>query len=95
MAENIPLEIQPVMHEIGRGMELKKCRKCGCMKDALDGAALAFASSEAPDVQALLPLLSTYMGHIQPSSTMWYLSASPELLALAAQRRDRISGAGS
>ncbi len=50
---------------------------------------------DAADVQALLPLLSTYMGHIQPSSTMWYLSASPELLALAAQRRDRISGAGS
>jgi integrase len=48
---------------------------------------------DGADVQALLPLLSTYMGHIQPSSTMWYLSASPELLALAAQRRDRISGA--
>jgi integrase len=50
---------------------------------------------DGADVQALLPLLSTYMGHIQPSSTMWYLSASPELLALAAQRRDQIRGAGS
>jgi hypothetical protein len=34
-------------------------------------------------------------GHIQPSSTMWYLSASPELLALATLRRNRISEAGS
>ncbi|MFN2540277.1 MAG: hypothetical protein ABR549_19280 [Mycobacteriales bacterium] len=44
------------------------------------------------DVQALLPLLSTYMGHIQPASTYWYLSASPELLALAAQRLDHAVG---
>jgi integrase len=50
---------------------------------------------DGADVQALLPLLSTYMGHIQPSSTMWYLSASPELLALAAKCPDRIGGAGS
>ena len=38
------------------------------------------------DVQARLPLLSTYLGHIGPSSTFWYLTASPELLALAAHR---------
>ena len=38
------------------------------------------------DVPALLPLLSTYMGHTDPRSTYWYLSATPELLALAARR---------
>lgn len=38
------------------------------------------------DVQARLPLLSAYLGHIRPSSTYWYLTASPELLALAAGR---------
>lgn len=38
------------------------------------------------DVQAQLPLLSTWMGHISPASTYWYLQAAPELLALAAQR---------
>jgi integrase/recombinase XerD len=40
------------------------------------------------DVQAKLPSLSTYLGHRQPSSTYWYLSAAPELLALAAARQD-------
>lgn len=40
------------------------------------------------DVGALLPKLSTYLGHVNPISTYWYLSASPELLALAAQRAD-------
>ena len=39
------------------------------------------------DVQARLPLLSTYMGHARPENTYWYLSAIPELLSLAAQRR--------
>jgi hypothetical protein len=38
------------------------------------------------DVNALLPVLSTYLGHVSPASTYWYLSASPELLAAAAQR---------
>jgi integrase len=41
------------------------------------------------DVQAQLPLLSTYMGHANPENTFWYLSAVPELLALAAQRREQ------
>jgi integrase/recombinase XerD len=40
------------------------------------------------DVQAQLPLLSTWMGHISPASTYWYLQAAPELLELAAQRLD-------
>jgi len=38
------------------------------------------------DVEARLPLLSTYLGHVQPASTFWYLSTAPELMALAAQR---------
>lgn len=40
------------------------------------------------DVQAHLPLLSTYLGHARPENTYWYLSAIPELLSLAAQRRE-------
>ncbi|MGH4000018.1 MAG: tyrosine-type recombinase/integrase, partial [Pseudonocardiaceae bacterium] len=42
------------------------------------------------DVQAKLPSLSTYLGHREPSSTYWYLSAAPELLALAAARQDTV-----
>ena len=36
-----------------------------------------------------LPLLSTYLGHVHPKDTYWYLSAAPELLALAAGRLER------
>jgi len=40
------------------------------------------------DVAAKIPSLSTYLGHREPSSTYWYMSAAPELLALAAARQD-------
>jgi integrase/recombinase XerD len=42
--------------------------------------------SRGGDVQAMLPRLSTYLGHSDPRHTFWYLSAAPELLALAAGR---------
>ena len=41
------------------------------------------------DVAAWLPRLSTYLGHAAPAWTYWYLSATPELLALAAARLDQ------
>ncbi|HTZ63272.1 MAG TPA: tyrosine-type recombinase/integrase [Solirubrobacteraceae bacterium] len=41
---------------------------------------------ENADVQAQLPLLSTYLGHREPRNTYRYLSAAPELLAFAARR---------
>lgn len=44
------------------------------------------------DIEARLPALSTYLGHRDPRSTYWYLSAAPELLALAAGRLELSSG---
>jgi integrase/recombinase XerD len=41
------------------------------------------------DVQPLMPRLSTYLGHVDPASTYWYLEASPELLAQASERLER------
>jgi integrase/recombinase XerD len=38
------------------------------------------------DVDRKLPLLSTYLGHVNPSSTYWYLEAVPELLQLISAR---------
>ncbi|MGO4405210.1 tyrosine-type recombinase/integrase [Bosea sp. RAF48] len=39
-----------------------------------------------------IALLSTYLGHVDPASTYWYLSAAPELLALANVRLERDLG---
>jgi integrase len=47
---------------------------------------------EGLDVQARLPLLSTWLGHADPKWTYWYLSATPELLSLAAERLEGTLG---
>ena len=47
------------------------------------------------DVPARLPALSTYLGHVDPKSTYWYLQATPELLALAAARLQDTEQVGS
>ena len=39
-----------------------------------------------------IALLSTYLGHVDPASTYWYLSAAPELLALVSLRLERNLG---
>jgi hypothetical protein len=39
-----------------------------------------------------IALLATYLGHVDPASTYWYLSAAPELLALAGNRLERHLG---
>jgi len=49
---------------------------------------------DGADVGAMLPRLSTYLGHLAPSYTYWYLSAAPELLTLAAARLEKAKGVG-
>ncbi len=44
-------------------------------------------------VEDHIAALSTYLGHVSPADTYWYLSASPELMALAAERLDTRYGA--
>lgn len=41
---------------------------------------------QGENVHARLPELSTYLGHVSPKDTYWYLRAVPELMALAADR---------
>jgi hypothetical protein len=39
-----------------------------------------------------LPLLSTYLGHVNPSNTYWYLTGVPELVCLVAERLEKNLG---
>lgn len=48
--------------------------------------AMLDAYTAGEDGQARLTLLTTWLGHVHPGSTYWYLSASPELMAAAGQR---------
>lgn len=55
----------------------------------------AYAAGE--DGQTRLTLLSTWLGHVHPRHTYWYLSAAPELMASAGQRLEAhlTGGAGA
>lgn len=44
---------------------------------------------EESDIEPQLPLLSTFLGHVEPKHTFWYFEATPELLALAAERMEQ------
>jgi integrase len=41
---------------------------------------------DGADVAAMMPRLSAYLGHTDPRHTYWYLSAAPELMALAGDK---------
>jgi integrase len=43
------------------------------------------------DVDRQMPLLSTYLGHVNPASTYWYLETVPELLELISRRLEQLA----
>jgi integrase len=47
---------------------------------------------EGADVDHEIAALSTYMGHVKVTDTYWYLTAVPELLAVAGARYERYAG---
>jgi integrase/recombinase XerD len=42
------------------------------------------------DIDRRMPLLSTYLGHVDPASTYWYLEAVPELLEPIGRRLEQL-----
>ena len=66
-----------------------KCRpRIHDLRHSLAVTTLLAWYADGGDVQARLPRLSTFLGHADPASTYWYLSASPELMAAAGARFD-------
>ena len=55
-------------------------------------ATLIARHADGAEVQSRLPVLSTWMGHIKPATTYWYLQAAPELLTVTALRLERHLG---
>jgi integrase len=68
------------IRRVGRGPRLHDLRHTFAVKTLLAWY------REGLDVQRRLPLLSTFLGHVGPTSTYWYLTAVPELLELASKR---------
>lgn len=56
------------------------------MRHTMASNTLVRAHSDGADVDATVALLAAYLGHASPASTYWYLTATPELLELAAAK---------
>jgi integrase len=70
-------------------------RKCG-IKGRLHDLRHTFATNtllrwyrDGVAVDHYMPRLSTYLGHVDPKSTYWYLTATPELLAIVQRKLER------
>ncbi len=48
-------------------------------------------SKEGADVNQRLLMLSTYLGHVKPSDTYWYLTGTPELLSLSVKQFEELN----
>lgn len=80
--------VQPTFAKLARQAGLAprspRCRpRIHDVRHSFAVRALVDCYTDGGDAQTLLPLLSTFMGHADPKSTYWYLSAAPELMGLA------------
>jgi integrase len=84
---NLPHAFAPLV--VAAGIQAPPGRRAPRLHDlrhAFTVATMLDWYRDGGNVQARLPLLSTWLGHVDPKSTYWYLQAVPGLLTLAAGR---------
>lgn len=82
-----------LLHDAGIRARSAECRpRLHDLRHSFAVATLLDGYREGSDVEGRLAALSTYLGHLGPEQTYWYLSAAPELMELAAQRLERHLG---
>jgi len=73
--------------EAGLAPRSRRCRPTlHSLRHSFAVQALIEAYRSGRDVHALLPLLATYLGHADSSGSYWYLTGTPELMALVSRR---------
>jgi integrase len=84
---NVQWTFQRLVRQAGLVPRTACCRpRIHDLRHAFAVRTLIEAYRDGCDTQQRLTLLSTYLGHVDPARTYWYLSAAPELLAKAAER---------
>jgi integrase len=77
----------------GIGPRSERCRpRLHDLRHTFAVRTLTDAHREGAEVEGRLAVLSTYLGHGEPTHTYWYLSATPELMQSAALRLARHLG---
>jgi integrase len=88
--DNVHLAFKRIVAHAGLRPRSAQCRpRPHDLRHAFAVNTILDAYRSGDDVAVRLPLLSTYLGHVHPGSTYWYLQAAPELLALAGQRLEQ------
>ena len=84
---SIQWTFQRLVRQAGLAPRTARCRpRIHDLRHAFAVSTLLEAYRDDCDAWQRLTLLSTYLGHVDPARTYWYLSAAPELLAKAAAR---------
>jgi integrase len=90
---NVHLAFQRLARDAGLRPRSARCRpRLHDLRHTFAVTTLISWYRDGQPVQPRLPLLSTWLGHASPEDTYWYLHAVPELLTLAAARRDKVPG---
>jgi integrase len=81
-----------LLRDSGVGRSAPRRPRVHDLRHAFTVATLVGWYRDGGDIAVRLPALSTHLGHVDPASTYWYLSASPELLRRAADRLETAFG---
>jgi integrase/recombinase XerD len=88
VSQIIGLRAQQGIYKHGRGPRIHDLRHTFAVNTILDWYRKGLDSDRE------MIKLSTYLGHVTPECTYWYIEAVPELLQLASERAERFITAG-
>jgi integrase/recombinase XerD len=84
---NISLTFTRLVEQVGLTPTSGSCSiRIHDLRHSFAVTSLLDAYRDGADVPVMLARLATYLGHTDPKHTYWYLTAAPELMALAADR---------
>jgi integrase len=90
---NVHFTFHELVEEAGIGPRSSRCRpRPHDLRHTFAVNTLLAWYRNGLDVASRMHLLSTYLGHLDPADTYWYLSATPELLGLVGERLERTLG---
>ena len=90
LACNVESTFRILVKHAGLERRAGRCRpRMHDLRHSFAVATLLDAYRHDRDPAATMSVLSTYLGHVDPKATYWYLNAAPELLALAAERLEQ------
>jgi len=81
-----------LLRESGVGASAPSRPRVHDLRHSFSVATLLRWYRDGGEVAVRMPALSTYLGHVDPGSTYWYLQATPELLGMAADRLEAAFG---